>query len=77
MHYSKYKDKLHNIDADNFAIEAEDIQLTPEEMAEYKKFADKNKANLLKQDLKEKYKGIDAFQSVKLNKKGGLIYNKK
>ena len=77
MHYSKYKDKLHNIDADNFAIEAEDIQLTPEEIAEYKKIADKNKANLLKQDLKEKYKGIDAFQSVKLNKKGGLIYNKK
>jgi len=74
MNYAKYKDKLHDIDADNFAIEADDIQLTPEEIAEYKKFADKNKARILKEDLKDKYKGIDAFQGIKLNKKGGLIY---
>lgn len=71
MHYSKYKDKNYDIDVNKFAEEAEDIQLSPEELLEFSK---EEKLNMLKQDLKNKFKGIDAFQGIKLNKKGGIIY---
>jgi hypothetical protein len=62
---------------ENYAIDMEDIQLTAEEIADFKKNASKEDLKMFKEHFSKPYKGINAFQGIRLNKKGGLIYKRK
>ena len=73
-----YKERNHTASGttpENYAIDMEDIQLSPEEIEAFKKNASKEDLKILKENFNKKYTGKDAFQSVKLNEKGGkLLY---
>jgi hypothetical protein len=71
--YKERDQQLFDTNLENYAKEMEDIQLTPEE---FRKNASAEDWKIFKENFQKPYKGINAFQSVRLNKKGGILYKK-